>query len=203
MQGGAERAGAVGRELRRLEDLADDGPEGLVERVKRGDHLAGASLYRRYHGSVRRYLLLLVKHADDADELAQQTFLAAFENLHHYSDQGERFSHWLFRIARNQAWDRLRKARRSTTTEPSAVDRELEHEPASTTAASRQDLLAFANLVDGLSPERQRTLALLYVLDLDSRQTGRVLGCTAAAVRQTHKRALAELGREARALGIA
>ena len=62
------------------------------------------------------YLYRFVFHAETAADLAQETFVKAYQNLHRY-DAGRRFSTWLFAIASNLAKDHLRKFGQAAETE--------------------------------------------------------------------------------------
>lgn len=53
-----------------------------------------------HQGRVRAFLVRLCKQYDDADDLAQETFIIAFRKLESYKGTGS-FSGWLFRIAYN------------------------------------------------------------------------------------------------------
>lgn len=68
-------------------------------------------VYEEYADDVHRFLLLLLRHEADADDVRQETFIRAFthwETFRHSS--GVRT--WLLSIARNLALDRLRKNKR-------------------------------------------------------------------------------------------
>lgn len=73
-----------------------------------GEGKAFSALVARYQDRIYRFLLRLTRSPDDAQELTQDTFLRAYQALDHwYADA--LFRTWLFRIARNRAFDRLRR----------------------------------------------------------------------------------------------
>jgi RNA polymerase sigma-70 factor (ECF subfamily) len=82
-----------------------------IERVLDGDKEAYALLVERYSGSLYRYLLRMVKHPDEAEDLVQEAFLRAYLALASY-DPTYRFSTWLFRIASNLALNRIKARKR-------------------------------------------------------------------------------------------
>jgi RNA polymerase sigma-70 factor (ECF subfamily) len=75
---------------------------------------AVAQLYDEYAPSVLRYLGRLTSSREEAEDIAQETFLKA---LRHWGQLGEgaHVQAWLFRIARNTAYDSLRRGRRAQT----------------------------------------------------------------------------------------
>jgi RNA polymerase sigma-70 factor (ECF subfamily) len=84
--------------------------ERIVERVRTGEAEAFGVLVKRWEGRVYRLALRLLGHPEDAREVTQETFLAAFRKLHQFRGRA-RFSSWLYRIALNCCYDRLRERR--------------------------------------------------------------------------------------------
>jgi len=100
--------------LRKIEEsgVEDVTPsdEGIVERVRNGEAEAFEVLVRRWEPRIYRLALRLLEHPEDAREVTQETFLAAFRKLHQFRGRA-RFSSWLYRIALNCCYDRLRERR--------------------------------------------------------------------------------------------
>lgn len=82
-----------------------------IARAQRGDGAAFSELVGRYQDRIYRFLVRLTRSQDDALELTQETFLHAYEALARWRPQA-RFTTWLFRIARNLAFDWLRRGKR-------------------------------------------------------------------------------------------
>jgi RNA polymerase sigma-70 factor (ECF subfamily) len=76
--------------------------ERWVEQARNGNQEAFGKLTEAYYSRVWRFLLKWVKNRDDAEELAQETFLAAWRALPGYR-AGSKFSTWLLGIALNLA----------------------------------------------------------------------------------------------------
>ena len=75
----------------------------LIAAAKAGSADAFADLVRSYRGRVLRFLLTRSPSYADAEDVLQDTLVAAFRYLHSY-DSRWRFSTWLYRIAiRNAA----------------------------------------------------------------------------------------------------
>ena len=73
-----------------------------------GDRDAFGELVRRYAGQARRVARSVVANEADADDAAQDGFLAALRNLGRY-DPSRPFGPWLMRIVANAATDRRRR----------------------------------------------------------------------------------------------
>lgn len=76
----------------------------LVQLAKARNADAFTLLFQRYKGPIRGYLAGLVDNSEDADDLAQQAFLNAWDKLPTLQEES-RFKPWLFTIARNLAYD--------------------------------------------------------------------------------------------------
>jgi RNA polymerase sigma-70 factor, ECF subfamily len=68
-------------------------------------------LYDAYAPAVMRYLARLTDSREEAEDLAQETFLKALRHWNQLEDEANRAA-WLFRIARNAAYDGFRRRRR-------------------------------------------------------------------------------------------
>lgn len=82
----------------------------LVVRATAGDRDAFASLVERHHGRILAMLERLSGCADQARDLAQETFVSAYRNLASFR-RDSRFSTWLHAIACNHAATASRRRR--------------------------------------------------------------------------------------------
>ncbi len=90
------------------QDLTD---EELVVYVKQEDKEAYSFIIDRYQRRIRAYINRLINNQEEANDLAQQTLVNAYVNLHGF-DSKRKFSSWLYRIAHNLAvnWLKRKKA---------------------------------------------------------------------------------------------
>lgn len=89
-----------------VDDAAD--VAAVVARVRAGDRHAFAVLVDCHQDRIFRFLLRLVGNRDEAMDLTQDTFLKVFQSLAEWRPEAP-FRAWLFRIARNAAYDLLRR----------------------------------------------------------------------------------------------
>src|SRR6202023_3776165 len=89
-----------------LSTAADDAD--LVLASKAGDVAAFDQLVTRYNRKLLRIAQHIIHNFDDAQDVVQETFLKAFQNLGAFRGDSK-FSTWLFRIAVNQSLMGLRK----------------------------------------------------------------------------------------------
>jgi RNA polymerase sigma-70 factor (ECF subfamily) len=80
----------------------------LVRRAKSGELEAFEELAARYERQVFTLARRIVRHEQDAEDVTQQTFLSAVENLGSFREEAT-FATWLYRIAAHAALKILRK----------------------------------------------------------------------------------------------
>jgi RNA polymerase sigma-70 factor (ECF subfamily) len=102
----------------------------LVARALEGDESAYSELLERFKRPVFSLIYRMIGDREQAEDLAQESFVKAFNNLDSYNPN-YRFSSWLFKIANNHAIDHLRRARLSTVSihgSPHAASSEREEQ---------------------------------------------------------------------------
>jgi RNA polymerase sigma-70 factor (ECF subfamily) len=79
------------------------------------DKAAYALIVRRWEAALSRYVSRLAgRHGSATEDILQEVFLKAYLNLNDY-DRSRPFGSWIYRIARNQAFDFLRKRKAEPT----------------------------------------------------------------------------------------
>jgi RNA polymerase sigma-70 factor (ECF subfamily) len=82
----------------------------LIGRCQRGDKLAVEVLIKRYQDYVYRLCYLVMRNEQDAEDMAQETFIRAFRALPRFEiREGTSFEAWLYRIAVNCCRSRMRR----------------------------------------------------------------------------------------------
>ncbi|WP_223577974.1 RNA polymerase sigma factor [Sphingobacterium sp. GVS05A] len=82
----------------------------ILLRLKAGDELALQELMSRYKGPLAVSMSRLIKSREDIEELLQELFLRVWRNRDNLDT--ERYRGYLYKIAENLVYDRLRKATR-------------------------------------------------------------------------------------------
>lgn len=89
--------------------------EQLIARVLAGDDGSYGTLVTRYKDLVYTIAVRIVGDEDDAEDVAQETFLRAYRALPKFRGDSK-FSSWLYRIATNRALTHLKRRRRRAPT---------------------------------------------------------------------------------------
>lgn len=93
-----------------------DTDEALVKKARDGDFGAFELLFERHRVTVYRFAYQMNPRRDDAEDIVQEVFVRAYQNLHRYRDEAK-FTTWLLRIAMNLCTDRGRMSQRRTALE--------------------------------------------------------------------------------------
>ena len=129
----------------------------LVKRAKRGETSAFDELARRHLRSAYAVALAVLGRPADADDVAQDAFIAALERIDDCRDPA-RFSGWLIRIVRNRALNALEKRKVRDADE---LDDQAMHMTSFGDVALRGHLLKALNNLSAI----QREIVLLHDLD--------------------------------------
>jgi RNA polymerase sigma-70 factor (ECF subfamily) len=85
--------------------------EQTLERARAGDEDAFGELTNRYRRELQLHIYRIVGSAQDAEDLLQETLLAAWRGLDQFEGRAS-VRAWLYRIATNRSLDALRASRR-------------------------------------------------------------------------------------------
>lgn len=168
-----------------LDDLA------LLDRWSAGDSAAGQALFARYFDSI--YGFFETKCEADADELTQATFLACVRVRDKFRREAS-FRTFLFAIARNELYRRLRDRQRRDAKldfELSSIA-ELVSTPG-TRMARGQEHHRLLEALQHLPVEQQTLLELHYWEELEIRDLAQVFEAPEATIRTRLHRARARL----------
>ena len=80
----------------------------LIEAINNGDTRAYAQLVNRYKDLVYTLALRMLKHKEEAEEVAQDTFVKVFKSLHKFKGDSK-FSTWIYKVAYNTCLDTIKK----------------------------------------------------------------------------------------------
>lgn len=179
-----------------LQFLTTSTDEMLVNAIREGDRVAFGELYSRYYKKAYHKCLSLTKNQDEAFDLAQESLIKAFDNIHSFKGESS-FSTWLYTITHRHCLAALKKNGRFqfSSIEENFMredpDRygEADGAPISeeTTERAEQELIMYS-LINAL-PEKERNLLNLKYLQGESIENLQVqLNLSGSAVKMRLKR---------------
>ena len=150
---------------------AVDGDASLVRRCRNGDRSAFEDLVVRYQKPVFNVALRLLRDPDEARDIAQTTFLKAFEHLADY-DPNFRFYSWLYRIAINESLS-TRSARRPVE---DVSDEEEDESPGPERCVEEDETRqAIEGALMKIKPELQAVVVLRHFMHLSYQDMSQIL----------------------------
>jgi RNA polymerase sigma-70 factor, ECF subfamily len=144
----------------------------LVVRSREGDRDAFERLVIRYQKPVFNVALRMLHNRQDAMDVAQTTFLKAFEHLNDY-DPAFRFYSWLYRIAINESLNIV--AARKPQAEPAGEAADDEPGP-ERVAEGDQALEAIERALMQIKPELRAVITLRHIAHLSYEDMAQALG---------------------------
>ena len=171
--------------MTREEELA------VIRRVQKGDVNAFEALVRAYEKNVYNLALRMMGNAQDAEDMAQEAFLKAYNSLPGFRGDSK-FSVWLYRIVSNVCLDQLRKKSKRPTVSLSMEDEDGEETQLDLpdTAQSPEELLekkltreAVRRGLAQLPEDARQILLLREIQGLSYEEIGEALGLEPGTVK--------------------
>lgn len=171
----------------------------LVARAKNNDMYAFEELVRFYQNKVYGLCLHLSGNSDDAQDLAQETFIKAYKSLAGFRNEAD-FGTWLHRIAVNTWLNKRRRANAYQTVsldEPyqSGDNSEITREIAAADADPLQslELKEFRSLVQktvySLTEEHRAVIVLRDIEGYSYEEISKLLNCSLGTIKSRVNRA--------------
>lgn len=167
--------------------------QALLNQVKRGNVQAFSALVNMYRERVLRLAFHLVGSYEDAEDVAQETFVRAYFSMNKY-DPTRPFAPWIYRIATNLCMDNLR--RRKARPQQVELPPHMELFNSEEEKESPEELIlrdeTHSQVLDAIQelPENYRAvLVLRYFEDLPYSEIAQILGTSEANVQMRLSRA--------------
>lgn len=165
----------------------------LVQRAQAGDDVAIQELVNAYREDVFRLAYLMLNNAEDAHDIAQETFIRTLDSLQKF-DVERPFRPWILTITANlcrnhkrnlqRYWQAIWAFTRETESGEATVERQL---------IQQEEVSAMLTAVRELRPSEQEIIYLRYFLDLSVTETAQILKVKEGTVKSRLHRALQQL----------
>lgn len=164
----------------------------LIQRAANGDAPAWEPLMLAHQQAVFRFAYLLLGDADDAEDIAQETFLRAWNHLKRF-DPARPLRPWLLSIAANLSSNRRRSVGRYVSALMRAFREQPKESPPETVTAQNTEANELWRAVQQLELPDQEVIYLRYFLDLPVSETADALQIAEGTVKSRLSRALEKL----------
>ena len=169
----------MGIQMKRQEPIDE---EDILRRCRSGEREAFAVLVDRYGSMAYTVAYRLVGDADAANDLAQEGFIAAYQNLRQFR-AGSRFSTWLCSIVLNRCRDHLRAAKRMTALDAVPDLRANYGKDPAEAASTEETHSSLQRALDELPPEYREVLVLKHIEGRSYAELSEMLGMPVGALK--------------------
>ena len=164
----------------------------LVRRAQREDTRAYDVLVRRYQERIYATVYHMTSNHDDANDLAQETFIKAFRALKSFKGDSS-FYTWIYRIAVNKTINFLKQRKNRVQISLNDVDFNAENDPDLVALTSERTPRRDLNLselqeklnaaMQKLSEHHRMVVTLHDVQGLSHEEIGKIMDCNVGTVR--------------------
>ena len=182
----------VARETRVQVEPIEETLEELAAKAKTGCQSSYEKIVLALQDRIYSYVLQFVQNEEDAEDLAQDTFVKVYRHLKSF-DGRARFTTWVYSIAKNTAFNHLRRRRPK---EPLEYHEEtLVAPPVSASGDERDSIWTLART---LKPKMFEVLWLHYAEGFSVNEIAAVISMNSVTVRVLLHRARAALKKKCR-----
>ncbi len=171
-------------------------PERLLERYQAGDDAAFGQPVARYEDKLYGYLVRLTGDPHLAEDVFSETFVKVAKSAASF-DGRSTFSTWLYRIARNAAFDELRRRGRDNSVQVGSGDLDSLKRDGGETPLEKMTREELGEKIRAallrLPGEQREAFLLKEEADLDFREIGVVLGCGRETAKSRFRLAVGKL----------
>src|SRR5438477_12543702 len=164
----------------------------LVRRAKSGDLDAYDELVRRYQERIYATIYHMTANHEDANDLAQETFIKAYQALKSFKGDSSFFT-WIYRIAVNKTINFLKQRKNKTHMSLNDLDFNAEHDADLVALISEKTPRREVNLIElqeklnaamqKLSEVHRLVVTLHDVQGLSHEEISKIMGCNTGIVR--------------------
>jgi len=166
--------------------------ESLVRRAQQRDEEAFARIYEEYFDKIYRFVTFRIGDQTEAEDVTQQVFIKVLHSISSFKWKGIPFSAWLFRIARNQVIDYVRKKKRYATVplDERVADSDIDPQSATERKLDIERVLAATKQ---LTDSQREVISLRFTSELSVAEVARIMGKSEGAVKALQHSAIAAL----------
>lgn len=158
----------------------------IIERVLTGQTASFRGLVDLYGRLVFQFVRNMLHSVEDAEDLTQDVFVTAFQNLASFDARRARFSTWLLTIARNRCLNHLKRRSPELPGDIEVTARELLPEDV---AAEREVWQQLSAALDELPVEQRTAFVLAEIQNLPHAEIAEIEGIELGTVKSRVSRA--------------
>lgn len=144
-------------------------------------------MYEDYYDRIYKYARTLLLSKEDAEDVTEDTFIAAYQHFDAYDEKKSSPATWLVRIAHNKAVNLMRSAEYAKRAElPEDFEAGTDEDIPGQVERADEVLRLYAQL----TPEEREFLNLRYVLELKDKEIATLLSQNEKTINKRYQRLL-------------
>jgi len=173
-----------------MKDLKQFTDEELVKKTCHEDKEYYEAIVLRYQKKLIDYAYYLMGDGQKAEDVVQESFIKAFENLKGFN-LNKKFSSWIYRIVHNQAINQIKKTRKEFPLFENVYF--LDRQNVENDFIKKEDILEVRNCLKKLSFKYKEPLILFYFEEKSYEEISDILRIPISTVGVRIRRAKAQL----------
>ena len=157
----------------------------LIDAINKGDTKAYTQLVNRYKDLVYTLAIRMVRNREEAEEVAQDTFIKVFKSLDKFKGDSK-FSTWIYKVTYNTCLDRIKKNKKHLNDVPideftfnklETIDNALDN------LIKEEKNRLIKNCINKLPEDSSALLTLFYFEDLSLEEISKIINIEANTVK--------------------
>ena len=162
--------------------------EKLFKRIGANDMDALDELYKITERTLYAFILSIVKNHDESLDLMQETYVKIMSSAHLYKPMGKPLA-WMFTIAKNLFYDRIRKDKREFNMDSGEIANDLNF----SYITDDEDRLVLETVLKNLDEDERKIVILYAVSGLKHKEIAESIGLKLSTTLSKYHRALKKL----------
>jgi len=151
------------------------------------------SCFNQYFDKIAHYIYVRLGDKAEAEDLASEVFLKAYNALDSFKQRGSPMQAWLFRIAHNLLVDHHRKRSKMKMVQVDDNHQIVDKQDTMESALVNIEYERVIQSLDKLTAEQRQVIELRFFGELTSEEVGNVMNKSSGAVRQMQSHAIKRL----------
>ncbi len=167
--------------------------ERLIKEAKAGNCQAFSLIYQKYGKQIFSFIYWRTSDIHLAEDILQDVFLKAWNNIKTYKIKGGSIKAWLYRIARNTVIDYYRVKKQTISLDDVSFELASSETKATELVDLKIELKKIKKAINFLPDIQKEVIILKFIEELSNKEVSKILNKSEGAIRIIQFRALKKL----------